>query len=368
MHSKFPRLTSGFALVIVLMMVIISTILVTAFVSTMRVERGSSSAYRSGFASGELASGAAQAIIDALVQEMEAGSTATGDGVARVMLPTASENQMPQITIPEAARATLPNVLRVSSSDDAALGDFPEWMRAAGGPTDVATNIGRRIAPQRWAAPALFHPDNADDLPTPEWILWTRDGPVSAAAQPGDVVGRFAYVVYQTGGLLNANVAGYPRGADLPSAAEIGRKGSLAFADLTQIPGFDDASADLLVRWRERLPMPNDWVTEAREFRNAGARSVRQDGNAFFDRQELIRFLRNEIGLDNAAEALPFLTVHSTARNAPSVVPDPDRPRVGDSNVTKIPGSIYISLPSSSRQTSPRIQILNPISHTALRG
>ena len=50
-------------------------------------------------------------------------------------------------------------------------------------------------------------------------------------------VGRYAYAVYDEGGLLDMNVAGYPTstGAN-PTVTDIGRKGVLAFADLTALP------------------------------------------------------------------------------------------------------------------------------------
>src|SRR6202030_2783100 len=44
-------------------------------------------------------------------------------------------------------------------------------------------------------------------------------------------IGRFAYAVYDEGGLLDANVVGLP--SPTPSVTEIGRKGSAALADLT---------------------------------------------------------------------------------------------------------------------------------------
>ena len=56
-------------------------------------------------------------------------------------------------------------------------------------------------------------------------------------------VGRYAYAVYDEGGLLDINVAGYPSPTPAatsltagPSVRDVGRKGVLAFADLTALP------------------------------------------------------------------------------------------------------------------------------------
>jgi hypothetical protein len=76
------------------------------------------------------------------------------------------------------------------------------------------------------------------------------------------MIGRYAYAIYDIGGLLDVNVAGYPTdpsAAPIP-AQRIGRKGSLAYADLTAlgnypIPNPNTTGAavyqvDRLVGWR----------------------------------------------------------------------------------------------------------------------
>ena len=57
------------------------------------------------------------------------------------------------------------------------------------------------------------------------------------------VVGRYAYAAYDEDGLLDINVAGYPSPTPAatsltagPSVRDLGRKGVLAFADLTALP------------------------------------------------------------------------------------------------------------------------------------
>ena len=48
------------------------------------------------------------------------------------------------------------------------------------------------------------------------------------------VIGRYAYMIYDEGGLLDMNAAGYPSPMTI---LQYGRKGSLAFADLSGLPG-----------------------------------------------------------------------------------------------------------------------------------
>ena len=79
-------------------------------------------------------------------------------------------------------------------------------------------------------------------------MIVTRAGPASFAGwnpalnDPTSTttyaIGRYAYAVYDEGGLLDINVAGYPTSTDptIPSVTDIGRKGVLAFADLTALP------------------------------------------------------------------------------------------------------------------------------------
>ena len=83
------------------------------------------------------------------------------------------------------------------------------------------------------------------DFTAPDWVIVTRAGPTPfpvwnaalkdpIATNTTYAVGRYAYAVYDEGGLLDINVAGYPTStAASPTVTDIGRKGVLAFADLT---------------------------------------------------------------------------------------------------------------------------------------
>ena len=77
----------------------------------------------------------------------------------------------------------------------------------------------------------------------PDWVLVTAQGPAIAPV-PGNVIGRYAFGVYDEGGLLDMNLAGYAGWSGNPGCAapsptpwlvNVGRKGTVAFADLTAL-------------------------------------------------------------------------------------------------------------------------------------
>src|SRR5690606_21722942 len=124
--------------------------------------------------------------------------------------------------------------------------------------TTTPANNGRFVDTNRWNLPRLGgFPDNAS---TPNWILMTRSGATNSGTfgatgstlnnpevdNPNFVIGRFAYAIYDVGGLLDVTVAGYPSSL---SAAQIQKiKGSLAGALVDQA-NFDVGQDDLIT-WR----------------------------------------------------------------------------------------------------------------------
>src|SRR5439155_2318427 len=67
----------------------------------------------------------------------------------------------------------------------------------------------------------------------PDWVFITSNGPTVISNPTSTAVGRYAYAIFDEGGLLDLNVAGYPTGT---TAVQSGRKGSTAYADLTALP------------------------------------------------------------------------------------------------------------------------------------
>jgi hypothetical protein len=81
----------------------------------------------------------------------------------------------------------------------------------------------------------------------PDWVFVNAQGATIINAPTNSVIGRYAYMIYDEGGQLDMNAAGYPSPT---TVLQYGRKGSLAFADLTALGGFSATSVDNVVGWR----------------------------------------------------------------------------------------------------------------------
>src|SRR5204863_7250585 len=167
----------------------------------------------------------------------------------------------------------IPNLVRRSIYPDTipAPPGIVSLASALNSTTDVSAN-GRSISLARWnkhyliprpvgANPTDTAPiSGANGFTAPDWVILTRNGPVvfstwdSALADQTPTnnsysVGRYAYAIYDEGGLLDANVAGYPTNT---TSTQSGRKGVSAFADLTAIGMSQGVGSgiDGMVGWR----------------------------------------------------------------------------------------------------------------------
>src|SRR4029077_17059004 len=75
------------------------------------------------------------------------------------------------------------------------------------GLVDPANATRGEVTRARWNSHYLI-PSAASFTP-PDWVLVTPPGPGLAPA-PSDVIGRYAFAVYDEGGLLDMNLAGFP--------------------------------------------------------------------------------------------------------------------------------------------------------------
>jgi hypothetical protein len=263
--------------------------------------------------------------------------------------------------------------------------------------TDVSLN-GRYVSPARWNKALLLPKKNAniqqgssgttisdssspDTTPTtsfvaPDWILSTVDPTVSVPTaysadmsnpqKPSYVVGRYAYTIYNEGGLLDANVASSPSSLS-PAAGPNGgpsqqtlwsKKGPASFADLTVLPGISNVTSvspqqvvDALVGWRNSATAQSttSGALSAYTFTSTGidsyfasilgrftkfmtvGSSTTASDNAFTSRQQLISFLQNVANgstQDQAylQDAMMYLGTFSRTLNQPSYWPSPNRP------------------------------------------
>jgi hypothetical protein len=170
--------------------------------------------------------------------------------------------------VPPVSGSPIANLVRQSF-----FGDPTGRTSSVNSATAVSAN-GRSIDTTRWNSHYLNSRGNPSDLninpsPTPtfvapDWVLVTAQGP-TASPSSNAVVGRYAFAVYDEGGLLDMNLAGYPNWSGNPAAGcdpgptpwlvNIGRKGTVAFADLTALPAapttsLTQAQVDNIVGWR----------------------------------------------------------------------------------------------------------------------
>ncbi len=137
---------------------------------------------------------------------------------------------VPPITDP----SPIPNLIRRSFSGD-------PTGRTSAVSSGAASANGRFITRARWNSHYLMPRASAapndliDSTPVssfivPDWVLVTAQGPVPAPA-PGAVIGRYAFAVYDEGGLIDINVGGAPTYAGLNLPRRPARK---QFTDASQ--------------------------------------------------------------------------------------------------------------------------------------
>ncbi len=255
-----------------------------------------------------------------------------------------------------AATPAIANLIRRSLRSEAALWPDTNAGPAVGSrasalnstnPSDASAN-GRSISLPRWNSHYLvpkLNPgdDKSDPITTgfsapnywaPDWVFVTNNGPAVITAPSASVLGRYAYAVYDEGGLIDVNVKGYPLPAPSPAnyAQTIGRKGSGVFADLSQLANMSNSGINNLIGWRNYASAkPGGNLTSNFIFGTASATNfvnyVLGNSNgflstsgqtwtggagtgtdqAFVTRQQLIRFRAATTGGIFTANALQFL-------------------------------------------------------------
>jgi hypothetical protein len=208
--------------------------------------------------------------------------------------------------------------------------------RASAVNTSAASLNGRVLSAARWDR-AILTDATLPATALPDWIYVTRqgvseDGTALASqavtdatlANPNYVVGRYAYNLYDVGGLLDLNAAGFPAAA----AANEPGKGSLAWADLSAIGLSADQIASLTA-FRNPQSSANFLTDVAYGSEYLGFLSPFKSGNAsdgfFYTRQDLLRFFMSLYGdttvsqftaaqrviIDSLAQDLRFLAAPS---------------------------------------------------------
>jgi len=248
MNPRFYSGKCGAALIIVLGFLVILTGIVVTYLSRTTSDRQLAHGSFNSSKADELAQSALDVVVGDMKQEIADGA------------PVSSSNVVPQRSPKPAAGALpwagIPNLIRRSvRTDGISSPAVPSHASAVNSATDVSLN-GRSVSLARWNAHYMVPKANPGDTGSdpvttgftapnywaPDWVLITRSGPTefgswhpgladSTPANTNFVVGRYAFAIYDEGGLLDANLVGWP--SPTPGVTDIGRKGNIAFADLT---------------------------------------------------------------------------------------------------------------------------------------
>jgi hypothetical protein len=253
LHSR-DGADKGAALMIVLAFVVLLTGLALAYFSRTTTDRQLAQTSYNDTSVDELARSGLDIAVSDFKQEIVSAQ------------PVSATNIQPQRY---GDAASIPNLIRRSVQGTGATSTISS--------TSVSAN-GRSISTARWNHHYLIprrppvppetwdtvYSDPVNTFTAPDWVLVTAQGPDSAPP-PNLVIGRYAFAAYDEGGLLDMNLAGYPFWSGnvnpnpvpspTPWLTNVGRKGILAFADLTALPDSPTTKLaqnqiDNIVGWR----------------------------------------------------------------------------------------------------------------------
>ncbi|MGI8955847.1 MAG: putative Ig domain-containing protein [Chthoniobacterales bacterium] len=200
LHSRDGAL-KGAALIIVLAFVVLLTVLVVVYFSRTTTDRQLAQSSFNDTAADLLARSGLDITVSDLKQEIINNPTVTTANIQP------SRYGAPRITDP----TPIPNLIRRSFSGD-------PTGRTSSVSSGAGSANGRSISLARWNShyliPRASATVNIDSTPVssfaaPDWVLVTARGPNSTPA-PNTVIGRYAFAVYDEGGLIDMNVGGFP--------------------------------------------------------------------------------------------------------------------------------------------------------------
>lgn len=355
MHTTRALNYRAAALVIVLAFIVILSGLVVAYLARTTTDRQLANGSSNDEKADELARTALNIVVGDFKEEIVDGTPITSANVIPQRGPKPGAGGLPG--------AGIPNLIRRSVRDDAIPAPaLPSRASAVNSLSDASLN-GRFVSLARWNAHYMVPKVNTSDggadpittgfnspnYWTPDWVIVTRSGPTkfdawnptladSSQANQNYAIGRYAYVVYDEGGMLDANVVGLP--SPTPGIADVGRKGTMPLADLTAMRytlAGTTASAGAIskiIGWRDNAtlqssgtfpslsptPDPALFMTHAldpsRDFKTVSpAVYLSRTDQAFLDRKELIAFVR---AAGPSINMLQFLGTFSREQNIPT--------------------------------------------------
>lgn len=372
--SKFQNLRRrGAALVIVLLFVVLLTVLAVAFFMKATSYRGLSQSSVNEFKSDTLARSALDLVVADLRQEIRDGSDPVTVGTDTLFVPKAPSRVVPSRSGNPALNPDgtdpIPNLVRRSVRSDAiAAPGVPSRASAASSLT--ASRNNKYISAARWnkhylvprdpakyTNPSTVGTDPVTTFEVPDWVYVTAKGPQVLTSSTTSVIGRYAYAIYDEGGLLDINVAGFPSASPLKASDSTstvgkvwgtGNKGGVMAADLTAL-GLTESQVDQIVGWRTFAssqpggtfptlafdsvsakryfdsvhPHEKSFLTVSNAQVTSGGKT--KTDQAFASRQQLLKF-RSLVGFPQ--DALQYFGTFSRDLEQPSFIPNPNRPKV----------------------------------------
>ncbi|MEM9399567.1 MAG: hypothetical protein AAF984_05115 [Verrucomicrobiota bacterium] len=180
------------------------------------------------------------------------------------------------------------------------------------------------IRPAKWDKP-LLNSSSFDENTVPNWVYLNKDGFISARPENASQ-GRFAYIVYDTGALLDVNVAGHGAAA----REDLSFKGGLTWINLENVfsPEQVGYEANAAIQG-----IPEFRLTDWEDYRGSQAErffhttafrlpylSDTATGNIFESRQDFLRYLRSKkVGLTpSTSHPANYFTTFNRLNNAAS--------------------------------------------------
>ena len=310
----------GSSLILTLCMIVLVTVVAVAFFSRSATNSTIETVRAIQVFSVQMSESAADHAVAGILGEIvDSSLTITNeDGLVNYM-PLTSTNMLPACVLALPAMQTddnFANLIRqsVTGADPLASSDN----------SAAPSQNGLTVNAARWNAPTLLPGGFSSTNQLPCWVYINKDGSLTNTVS-SNAIGRFAYNSYDLGGLLDANVAGYP--SSVTSADLTLLKGTLAGADLTLLPGVTQAAVNDLVAFRNPQATNSDAYRDyvagaagtgflSSEVTNGSGSGVTTN-NFFSSRQDLIRYARTQnTPLTNA---LPYLTHFTRELARPSL-------------------------------------------------
>jgi hypothetical protein len=193
------RSPKGAALIIVLAFVVLVTVLSVAYFSRTTTDRQLAQSSYNDTSADLLARSGLDIVVGSLKREIVSAGAVT------------PSNIQPQRSGDD---ASIPNLIRRSVRNDAIPSPGVPSLASAvsSGPVDPTNPKRGEITSARWNSHYLIPPGVG--FTAPDWVLVTAQGPNSEPL-PNAVIGRYAFAVYDEGGLIDLNLGGFPTYASL---------------------------------------------------------------------------------------------------------------------------------------------------------